>query len=207
MTLDCPQPSNYAAIAKQMHATALQVEESIFDLERQLRSAVNGPTYIQTSTATITGLVANVEQFVGPSGGGSYVTTFDNTGAFFLDVDSPGMFEITGAGMYEIGMFVAVVASGAVDDNSWRSFRIAQQRFDSDEPSGLAIVDEVSYTLFESNTAVGTSCCLVGHFRIEPTDTVRFLLFHQNTSSTLTASAGSIVWMHKLSDSNVLTVV
>lgn len=207
MDLSCPQPENYAAIAKQLHLTALQAEARIFELEHELRSAVNRPTYVQTSTATITGIVANLEENIGPFGGGNFVTTFDNTGAAFENIDSPTMFNITGEGMYEIGMYANVIASGAVNDNSWRSFRIAQQRPDPTAPNGTAIVDEVSYTMFESNTGVGASCCLVGHFRIREGDSVRFFMFHQNTSSTLNASIGNIVWLHKLSDSSNITVV
>lgn len=207
MDLSCPQPENYAAIAKQLHLTALQAEARIFELERELRSAVNRPTYIQRSTAAITGIVANVEENIGPFGGGSFVTIFDNIGAAFDDVDDRGVFDITGEGMYEIGLYAHVIASGAVNDNSWRSFRIAQQRPDPNALSGTSIVDEVSYTMFESNTGVGVSCCLMGHFRIQEGDDVKFLLFHQNTSSTLNASIGNIVWMHKLSDSSNITVV
>lgn len=207
MSLDCPDDDNYAAIAKQLHETALEAEARIYDLEQQLRFAVNGPTIIQTSTAAITGLAANVENPIGPT---QTTTTrnFDNTTLLSeLYIDEAGLFEQLGAGLYEIGMFANVIASGAVDDNTWRSFRIVHERPDPTVAGGWAILDESSYTMFESNTGTGTDVCLVAHFSMREEDRVSFLFFHLNTSSTMNASSNNMFWLHKLSLADTLRII
>lgn len=200
--LSCPEPANYAAVAKQLHETALEAEARIFGLEHQLRSAVNRPTIIQTTTTAITGLGANLDLFIGPS-----LTiparTFDNTALLGEKyIDEFDLFESLGEGLYEVGMYAHVIASGVVNDNTMRSFRIVQRRPDPD--LGTITVQDSGYTMFESNTGVGTDCCIVALFRMRATDRLEFIFFHQNTSSDMDASIGNIFWVHKLSASSII---
>lgn len=200
--LSCPEPENYAAVAKQMHETALEAEARIFELEHLLRFAVNRPTLIQTTTVAITGLGANIDNLIGP-GQTTSTRTFDNTALLSeKGVDEFDIFAELGEGLYEVGMFANVIASGAVDDNSIRSFRIVQQR--PDPNLGVVTVQDSGYTMFESNTGVGSDCCIVSHFRMRTSDRLAFIFFHQNTSSTMNVSSGNIFWLHKLSDSSII---
>lgn len=209
--LACMDGANMAAVGLQLQHTALQAEARIYTLEQRLRAALNRPTKVQRSTATITGYVADPfsgDQSLGPfASSGNWVTDFDNTG-FSANVDSTSglMFAALGAGMYEFGIAVNVIASGAVTDNSYRIVRILLYREDPTAFDGVVVADQASLTLYESNTAVGTDFTVVAHFRIEETDTVAFTLQHQNAGSTLNSTLGARVWMTKLSSNDAVAV-
>lgn len=209
MALSCPEPDNYAAIAKQLHETALEAENRIFVLEQQLRAAVNRPTLIQTSTATENGIPDNVEYRLGPGAGSvAFARTFDNTGVFGSQtVDATDWASILGEGLYDFGIYTNVIPSTVVNDNSDRLFRVLHLRPDPSAPSGVRQINQAAYMLFESNTGVGVDVCLVGTFKLIPGDFVEFILIHTNTLSTLDSPAGRICWMHKSSDATVLSVV
>lgn len=210
MTLSCPEGVNYAAIAKQLHETALEAEERIFTLEQNLREAANRQTLIQVTTTAITGIASSLvnETLIGPGGGASFTNTFNNTtvGAGF-GVDSFSIFATLGAAVYEVGIFASAVASGAVTDNSQRVFRIKQERPDLSQPTGVSLIQEASILQFETNTGVGSDCCIVGTFKMQATDRIRFTFAHDNAASTVDISAGTVVWLHRLSDATVLTVI
>lgn len=208
MVLSCPDGQNYAAIAKQMHETALEAEQRIYTLEQQLRAASNRPTLIQVSTTAVTGLISGIESYIARFGGASMTNTFNNTGMSANDsVDSNGTFALLGAGVYEIGLFASAVASGAVTDNSQRLFRIRQQRPDFTNLAGFTIVHEASILQFESNTGVGVDVCVVGTFKMQAGDNIRFTFFHDNVASNVNISIGTVVWLHRISDANVLAVI
>lgn len=210
--LSCPDGQNHGAIAKQMHETALEAEQRIFVLEQGLRAAVNRQTIIQVTTAAVTGIPTGLTDFfIGPAAvGGSFTTTFNNTimrSATGERIGDQGIFTILGAGVYEIGLFASAVASGAVTDNSQRLFRIKQQRIDLTQPSGLSLVQEASILNFETNTGVGTDCCVAGIFRMQATDFVQFTFAHDNAASAVDVPSGTVVWLHRLSDANILAVL
>lgn len=209
MVLSCPEPDNYAAIAKQLHETALEAEERIFALEHLLRSAVNRPTVIQTSNAMETGISANVDWRLGPGAGGvTFTANFDNTGTFVAQtVDVTPWATFLGEGIYDFGLYTNVIPSTVVNDNSERLFRVLHLRPDPTAPSGVRQINQAAYFLFEPNTGVGLDVCLIGNFKLIPGDYVEFILNHNNVASTLDSPAGRIVWMHKLSDATVLSVV
>lgn len=207
--MDCLTPDSWAAVALKMQATALEAEERIYAAEQSLRAVVNPPTIVQTSTALITGIPADGTDYsIGPSGGGTFATDFNNTGVDgFIDMSSTQITEALGEGLYEIGMSATVVASGVVNDNSFRYFKIGIFRRDPSALLGISEVMESSLLLFESNTGVGVSGCLVGHFRLLPGDQIRFTVQHTNLGSTLNASVGNRIWLTKLSDASVLEVL
>ena len=157
--LGCMDGANMAAIALQMERTAFEAEQRIQALERQLRAADNRPTIVQRSTALITGLVAEPfsgEQSPGPFGGGTFVTDFNNTGVN-VNVDNSfrTMFADLGEGLYEIGVSVNLIASGAVTVDSARILQILISRVDPTQIDGQRLAQQASLILFESNTGVG----------------------------------------------------
>ena len=213
MSLDCPTGANMAAIAKQLHETAVQAEQRIYALEQQLRAAANRPTLVQVTDALQTGMVTGAENIIGTTSGFSFVTTFNNTavesGESISNNDEP--FNILGEGLYEIGMFANVVPSGAVTAGSFRHIRVQQYTPDplSTGPlvAGFRRVQDASYTTFEPNVGIGMDTCVGGQFRIRPGDRIFFTLEHNNAASTLNVSIGSIGWMCKVSDATITEVL
>lgn len=206
--LSCPDELNYAAIAKQLHETALEAEARIFELERTLRSAVNRPTIIMTSTALVTGIVANTPWRVGPNGGdGSWVYTFDNTGLVSPDIpDSTTFVNRLGEGVYDFGIYINFIPSVLVDDNSERLLRILHYRPNPAVIGGREQINQAAYFLFEPSAGVGVDFSLVGTFRMQPNDYVEYNFIHTNVNSTIDSPAGAIAWAHKVSDASVLAV-
>lgn len=207
MTLSCPEGENYAAIAKQLHLTALQAEERIYTLEQQLRAAANRSTLIQTSTAVVNipaGLTA-VNYFFA-RGGSPTVINFNNTDSGVIGIDDAQIFSFLGAGVYEIGVYASGVSSGAITDNSQRVWRITQERVDPTLALGFTVVHEASIIQFETNTGVGTDVCISGTFKIQATDRIGFTLNHDNATS-VNVSVGTVAWLHRLSDATVLAVI
>jgi hypothetical protein len=212
--LSCMDGENVAAIALQMQNTALQAEARILALEQLLRRAANPYTIIQTSTANITGLVANLtgEQYVGPQGGGTFTMTFNNTPSN-RNIDETGRNLIgeLGEGMYEIGIFCALQPSGVVDDNSFRALTIGVDRLDptvisSITPSSRRVVSSL-YTEFEANAGIPMDMTCTLRYRLTALDQIKFLVEHGNTSSTLNALAGTIVWLTKIGTADSVVVV
>jgi hypothetical protein len=213
MVLSCPEPENYAAIAKQLHETALQAEQRIYELEYQLRAAANRPTIIQTTTVAETGIIANSDELIGPTFGSGFTTNFNNT---TLDSDEQiannnDVFNVLGEGIYEVGLMASAIASGAVDANTYRTFRIQQYTPDPTSSGPLqiamALIDHVGYTSFDSNVGNGVDVTLVGEFRIRAGDVIFFTLIHGNTSSNMTVPTGAVGWLSKLSDINLTQVL
>lgn len=208
MTLTCPEPSNLAAIAKQLHATALQAEADIYASEQLMRASVNRPTVMTVTNAPQTLLVANQDNFIFPG-----LTAYDNTagsqgsGSGAFTPASADFASFLGDGLYEVGLCLTATASGVVDDNSVRNISINQMRPDPAALAGFALVQRSSITQFETNTGVGTEIAIVAHFRLVPLDEIRFILFHQNTSSTLTIATGCIMWATKLSDPTLTRIL
>lgn len=214
--LACMSGENMAAIALQMKHTARQSEQRIYGLERRLRAATNRPTIVQRSTALITGIVADPFtglQSIGPAGGGTFVTDFNNTGLNAnIDTGSRTIFSTLGAGLYEFGLAANLIASGAVTDNTYRIFRIVLTRLDpaldltSPAPFGEHEMDENSITMYESNTGVGVDATVTAEFRVQEADRVHFVVQHQNAGSSLNASIGTLIWMSKVSTNDAVVV-
>jgi hypothetical protein len=212
MSLPCPSPENYAAVAKQLHSTALDAERRIYELEYRLRAAANRPTIVQTTNVTQTGIFNGSEELIGPVFAGTFVTNFNNT---VLASDqqignNDAVFEALGDGLYEVGFHCHLIASGVADSNTWRNIRIQQYTPDPASlgplQNGMSLINESSFTQFESNVGVGVDVTIVGEFRISAGDVIFFTVFHNNTSSTLDCTSGAIGWLSKLSD-NTLTAV
>lgn len=207
MTFPCMEPANTAAIAKKLHSTALEAERQLYDMEQLLRSAANRPTLIQVSNYAITGLAANENVGIGNfnQSGPPFPTLFRNFDATYLIAEF--MPASLGEGLYEVGGAWTAVASGAVNDNSLRQFRIDQERPDPNTVTGYRVVNRTGLTLFETNTGVGVDAAFNGLFRALAGDRFSFNLIHGNTSSTLTVNSGAILWVHKVSDSTLTRVV
>lgn len=214
MPLSCPNPQNYAAVAKQLHETALQVEARIYELEYQLRAAANRPTIVQTTTAAQTGITsAGGEQIIGPGQGVAFTETFNNTAVASDEPISNNdtILNVLADGLYEVGLTGNVIPSGAADANSFRIVRV--QHYTPDPGSagpiltGFSMVNHASYTTFESNVGNGEDFTLVGEFKMKAGDLIYFTLQHNNTSSSMNLSTGAIAWIHKLSDPTLTAVL
>jgi hypothetical protein len=212
MVLSCPEPENYAAVAKQLHETALEAEARIREIEYQLRAAANRPTIVQTTTVTRT-VSANTETIIGPTFGSGFTTNFNNTA---LDSDeqianNDEVFNVLGSGMYEVGFSCNATPTGVADSNSFRLLRIQQYTPDplSSGPIqvGFSLANHASYTLFESSVGNGVDVSLIGEFRINAGDIIFFTLQHNNTSSTVNIAVGAIGWLHRISDATVTAVL
>lgn len=204
MTFPCPDPENYAAVAKQMHDTALRVESVIYDMEQLLRSAVNRPTLINTSTAPYSGIPPNGDEVLNPA----TTVTFANFPLISSNDtvhSDPDAYQITGEGIYEVGMSGTVVPDGAIFVTSHRTFKIQQLRPD---PSALLdpVIFTAGYTVFEPGYAGGMDFSFSTILRIKPMDTVLCVINHGNSSS-LTLSTGATFWMQKVSDVDITRVV
>lgn len=213
MALPCPTGGNLAAIAKQLHATALDAEARIYELEQQLRAAANRPTIVQTTTANQTGLTANVISILQPAFGSGWAETFNNTPVpsdeQLSNNDDP--YIILGEGMYEIGWYGNLTASGGVNANTFRAVGIEQHTPDPTSLgtviNGFRLVNQVTVTEFDSNVGNGVDFCLIGEFRIKPLDRIFFTLQHANVLSTLTLATGAVGWAHKISDATITEVL
>lgn len=201
--LSCPTPDSYAAIAKQMHETAVEAEERIFALEQTLRGAVNLPTMIQTTTVNQTGIGDSTDFVLGTT----FTTNFLNfdvpagTELFF----DPEPFSVFPEGMYEVGFCATFVPSGVANLNSQRTFRINHLR--PDPSMFTSTVDFSQFTMYESGTGNGVNISMTAYFRMRPLDSLLFTINHANIASTLTMELGAIFWMHRTSDANITVVV
>lgn len=206
MTLTCPSDANMAAVAKQLHATALQAEAEIYASEQLMRSAVNLPTVVVNTTAAYTNMPANI---VNELSSATWFTVFDNTfgGSGFGPQNFSTFTQRLGEGLYEVGLCATFVAMGAVNDNSVRFINIDQYRPDPTAPTGESIIQRSVYTQFETNTGVGTEVAFLAEFRAKPSDRFAFQLLHGNTSSDLQMNAGAYIWASKLSETNLTRVL
>lgn len=204
--LDCPQPENYAAIAKQLHETAMQAEERIYCLEQQLRSAVNRPTVVVTTTADMGPFSADIgtdpltgSQIFSPSH--AVVNTFRNT----LDATTSFNGWSLSPGMWHVGAYGATFSVGAASDNTYRQIRAILMR---PNPAGLfTYAQEDSETSFESANGVQILITTSAVFRVEAGDRVIFIFRHGNIASNVSIATGAIAWFTRLSDSNVIRVI
>lgn len=203
--LSCPEPENYAAVAKQLHETALEAEACIYEQEIALRAMVNRPTVVRVTTTGILGLAASIDNSVT---GGTPDEVFSNTGLTFAQSieESNTLWRFLGEGMYEVGWTCLAVASGAVTDNSVRIFQIDQRRPNPEALLGYDLVNRTGYALFETNTGIGVECSFSGMFRIRPFDYINFMFFHNNASA-IDIQAGMYTWMSKVSDVSLRQVL
>lgn len=193
---DCMEPENYAAVALKLQETALSAEACLFPVERLLRQAVNLPTLIRTSTATQS-TTNNVQSTL--AGTGSTALTFANSSYTSFGTVMP-------AGVWLVGCYINAIATGAVNDNTFRHLFIVTRRANA----FFSEVDRYvfSETQFEANSGNGVDmigCTTVVANGLD--DILQFRFLHGNTSSTLNISIGAIYFAHRLSDQVALKTV
>lgn len=206
--LDCPQEENFAAIAKQLHETAAQAEERIYCMEQQLRSAVNRPTYVTTTTADMGSFAANVG--TSPNDFWAIFLPFHAKVVNFSNILEPqntGLGWKLPTGLWHIGAFVASFSVGAASDNTYRQLLVMRIRVNPSTGGILPILDEASHTSFESANGVQILMTASGVFRIEGDDTILFGFKHGNIASNVSVATGAIAWFTRLSDSDVVRVI
>lgn len=197
--LDCPDGQNYAAIALQVQETALQAEQRIYQVERDLRAAANRHTFVQTTTAARTGLTSGGVHDIAP-GFVTTTVTFSNWPSFGITAIVP---QVPGAGLYEVGVTLNAVASGAVTDNSHRTLRISQLR---SNPNGSTVVEYAQTTVFEANVGGGMDMICSNVFDVRLGDFFLFEFGHGNTGSTMNISTGAIYWATYLGSTDTVEV-
>jgi len=203
--LDCPDPQNYAAVAKQLHETALEAEQRIYCIEALLRSAVNRPTYILTTTADM-GPFASSSGTV-PGGTGILTSTTPATTTFsnmLTPTYNSGW--ILPTGVWHVGLYGATFSVGAANDNTYRQMRILKVNTNPDDGT-IFTLDEAAHTAFETANGVQILMTCSAVFRIEDQQRVIFLFRHGNTSSNVSIATGAIAWFTRLSDADVIKVI
>lgn len=206
--LNCPEPENYAAVAKQLHETALQAEERIYCLEQQLRYAVNRETLVQTTTADMGPFASSSGTTT--DGGFTIFTTATASTLSFLNFELPPSEGSNGwrlpPGMWHVGCYGATFSVGAANDNTYRQMRIIKGRTNPDT-GGLEYLEEASGTAFETANGVQILITVSDVFKVEEGDRILFLFRHANTSSNVSIASGAIVWFTRLSDADVIRVI
>lgn len=200
--LDCPTPENYAAIAKQLHETALETEERIYCIEHQLRSGTNRPTYVATTTASMgpfPATTANVTFSIFGSGTASTVN-FNNHPT--IAVDNGGRWTL-GPGMWHMGCGIVLSTAGAATDNSYRQITLVRQN----NIGGSNVLDRVIQTTYETANSVVYYMTLSAILRVGAFETVQFQFSHGNLASSYSIFSGAVVWFTKISDSDVIRVI
>lgn len=195
--LSCPAGVNFAAIAKQLHETALQAEDKIRCLEDGLLSAINKPLFIQRTNLTVAvadgvnGSILNTQA--------GMVTLFKNS-----DLEYSGAWEgrhPSLRSMYWVGGFIEATAAGVVDDNTYRRLAIEVRGI-----SDLNISYSSNKTLFENNVGLGGRMSVTDVISMTGRELVQFRFSHGNTSSSMNVTSARF-WVHQLSHSEVQEVL
>jgi hypothetical protein len=110
------------------------------------------------------------------------------------------------AGVWLVGCYINAIATGAVNDNTFRHLFIVTRRANA----FFSEVDRYvfSETQFEANSGNGVDmigCTTVVANGLD--DVLQFRFLHGNTSSTLNISIGAIYFAHRLSDQVALKTV
>lgn len=193
--LDCPDEQNYAAIALQLQETALQTEQCIEPLAQALRAAANRPAYIE-QTFVANNIAANVVTVI-PTTAASEIfvnSNFNSFNGFTLDLP----------GVYQVGVRLQALPSGAVDNNSFRQLRIRVRNVS--DPASMEDRFTALLTTHEPNNGLGVDMSLSTTVVVEENDVVSFTFLHNNTSSSIDL-IDNAYWGVKLSDRNTLRVV
>lgn len=198
--LSCPEPENYAAIAKQLHETALQVEGNIACLESAVRAAVNLPTAISLKTVDTNVYPVSTEALIFDSwNANEYTVGFANSS---LTISSNVRYP---AGIYQMGMFIEPYATGVVITNSLRvAFIEIRNQFGTGN-----FIRRADMYLLEPNNGLGNGMCLETVQRVDEGNLIHFKFYHENTGSSMRIGVGTpaIAWITKLSDLNVTKVL
>lgn len=198
--LACMQASNYAAVALKLQRTALDAEACIYEMERNLRRVANPDTTIFTTTALISvPISADLTPLV-PSTGNEAITFSNNTGlSSIVSGYTPGV--------WQIGAIVNAIASGAVNDNTYRNLYIRVRRSLTD-PDTVPDFYRAMASATESNTGVGVDITLSATVVfITGNEQVEIAFQHGNAASAINISIGSTWWATKLSTQTTLGVV
>lgn len=187
----CAEPENYAAVALKMQETALRAESCIYDLENRLRGAVNQPTLIVPVSSA--GILANTQTNITPSG----TPTYQNSAFSAFNLT------FTPRGVYQVGLYFTITATGAVNDNTYR-FAVIYVR---DVYDALTVPNKynVYETVFESNNGSGMDMAISTVVELDGSDQVRFAAQHGNTSSN--CSLTGFAWLTRLADLDAPRVV
>lgn len=196
--LDCPDEQNYAAIALQLQETALQAEACLYEVETLLRQVTNPPTVLFTVTG-IEPVSANVFQRIGEAAG---TTVFANSPRINMSTVSVDWT----AGVWEVGVCVTAVSSGATTVDSIRELSIGVLPSNAPTSPSIPTAAFSSITTTEPNDGVGVDMTHSTVVIVEEGEEVAFFFRHTN-ASIVNIQAGALYWATRLSDSTALRVV
>ena len=192
--LSCHEAANLGDVALALQKTALEAEQCIYAQELLLQEAVNRPTIVVQTTATIN-INAGDQQSI--TGSGSPTTLFDNTGSSNPDL------QLLDGGIWMIGATINVAASGVVNNNTVRRLTAAKVNY-----SNFTIAESVANSTTETSATGGIDMTVSGIFATVPGQhRAQIYFYHQNTSSTMTIAVGAILWATRLGDSFAVKVV
>jgi hypothetical protein len=196
--LTCPENPNLADVALQLQYTALQAEQCIYTQEQLLRSAVNRPTIITTTTATF-----NVSSGVETSlvDVGTPVVTFNNS-----TIAPPGTawrnFFLQG-GIFLCGVTYNVTAAAPTDNTLRRTALGLRNTYDPSPQYSQSLV----FTQYETTAALGVDVSVMGVFAATPNRTYGNATLLQNNGSSVTVSTGLVLWATRLGDTTATRTV
>lgn len=190
--LTCPDEANLGDVALQLQKTALEAEACIYEQEKLLRSAVNRPTILVTTTASFV-VPTGVETTL--AGSGTPTVTFNNSTISTPSTAWQNFFLI--GGIISCGITYNVTA-GAPTDNTLRRTALGLRNiFDPSPDFSQSLV----FSQYETTATNGIDVSVHGVFSALPGTVVgNATLYHLN-GSNMTVAAGAILWATRLGDS------
>lgn len=198
--VDCPHEENYAAIALQLQETALQAEQCLYAAETALRRVPNPNTTILTLTNA--NAYSSVPEYTPMFGVQDIV--FSNSARTSLLFENPAP-----TGVWMVGCNFTAVATGAINDNTYRELTIAVWPSDiSTTTTTLAPATSwATTTVYEPNNGTGVDISALTVLEVGEAERIVFFFRHGNTSSTLNVPIGAFFWATRISDATALRVV
>lgn len=195
--LTCPTDPNLADVALLLQKSALEAEACIFEQEKLLRSAVNRPTVLVSSTTT----------FAASNGSEGFFTEFIDAVTIFnnannLDGMNAWRNVFLMGGIFLCGVnFTATAATP--DDNTLRRTSLGVR---SVPDTGYS--QSIIFTQYETTAANGVDVSVAAVFAVEPNIVVgQASLLVTNTSSAVTIGTGALIWATRLGDSSIVRMV
>lgn len=187
----CPDSEALGDVALQLQQTALEAEACIFTQERLLRSAVNRPTIITTTTATFN-ISSGVESTLVDQG--TPVVTFNNSTIapagqawrnFFLQ-----------GGVFACGVTYNVTAAAPADNTLRRTALGLRLTSDPSPQYSQSMV----FSQFETTATLGVDVSIMGVFAAQPGTVYGNATLLQANGTVMVVSTGLILWATRLGD-------
>lgn len=217
--LECPDFDDYAAVALYMQKLAETIDQQLFDQFELLTAAINRPTIIATSSATVSEPQGTQFNFID-------TVVFNNSSFLSLSVatpipffaDAPGSKINIGSpagagttipydrGSYSTGSCTRMTSTGAVTAYSSRNSAIVI--VDESLPVGSSLITEIPDDTSDTNTGGNEAQNAKGTFELSRTSGVAAILTttHANGVTNVNVLAGALFWVTYNGPINVVEV-